>query len=243
MAAAKSIPEAPKDFGWAKAEIDILQADWVERHREIAVRNQSEHSQSLLLVSASLAIAGGLFATRNWTGEIRDALPTLAAVGCALLTVFVANLSVLSVTTELRRHYVQRRLEPRIRELVELQRPAEFAGSDVTVLDFETYDRIQHKPWYNLVILLRSMFYLLLPVLLGVVWFWLRSTKAWALPWWPLEVGLVTFAFAVVAFSIVALSVMWHRTEELTRLGRPREEALAKAAASTRATSAGRPGR
>jgi hypothetical protein len=202
---------------WARQEIDLLLADYEQRHKEITVRSRWEN-YNFIIVATSLAAVGGLYlafssvvATASSPGTPTP-LATVAALGSLLLSVLPINLSHIASSTELRRHYIEVRLEPRLRELLRAHRPQ----SSGPLLAFEEWDRSEHRGTYNAMLVTRAAFSLLPSVSLVVIYlaFFLRGDLVPSV-WWPvgfLNVVCVLLALAATTVAVVTVSMMWRRT-------------------------------
>lgn len=200
---------------WEKEELALLLADWKQRQREIVVRSRAEN-YNFILVITSLATIGGLFiAFRSDWAEIYASLPTITAIGAFLLSVLPVNLAHVATTTELRRHYLELRVEPQIIAIV-----GRHTQSSVSrrLLTFEQFDRYEHRKYYNTLIVGRAIFSLAPSAVLGtfsaITTLQQMNSQVDQAALWEvvLNLALVFLGFAMTVLSIIALSSMWRRT-------------------------------
>lgn len=209
----KAEDEVSRADDWVRTELEILQFDFEQRQKEILVRSRWEN-YNFVLVATSLAAIGGIYlALRSAPAPTPAVLEAVAAIGALILAVLPINLAHVSSSTELRRHYLQSRVEPRMRELLAPHQ------SDPTspTLTFESFDRLEHRGLYNVMLLSRSVFTLLPSlILLGAFILQFVAARAAARPieWTDfLNIACAVLAVIICVLAYVTLGVMYSRTK------------------------------
>jgi hypothetical protein len=199
-----------------KERLAVLLAEWGRRHDEIAVRSSAENYNFVLVVT-SLATVGALYALfRTNQNALAGSLPLLTAIGALLMSVLPVNLAHIASSTELRRHYLELRVEPQIREII--LAPDVTAQNAGPLMTFEQFDRYEHKGLYNSLIFVRSLFAAMPSLLLAGFCIALLVPKlrvASAVPVALVAFTLLALAFASMALALFALISMRRRTVKL----------------------------
>ncbi len=195
-------------------------ADWSQRQGEIAIKSRAENYNFVLVVT-SLATIGGLFIVfRNDWEKLKDVLPTALAIGALLLSLLPVNLAHIATSTELRRHYLEVRIEPRIVALLNSYGRPENLQSPL--MTFERFDRYENTMIYNWLIFGRALFSLAPATILASLCIWSITQLdandvaiTYSRTDFIVDLCLVALALAATGLSIAALVSMWSRTKRL----------------------------
>lgn len=210
---------------WARTELDVLLFDFEQRQKEIVVRSRWEN-YNFVLVATSLAAIGGLYLAFSPSIQATswpDALSTIGAIGALVLSVLPINLAHIASSTELRRHYIHSRLEPRIRGLLHPHR----LDTSEPLMTFESFDRDEHRWWYDIMLATRSTFTLLPSLILAIITIVQLVESQRTNPQWGMvqtvEVTCVILAGVVSSIAFAVLVIMHTRTIRVRRRYAPDE--------------------
>lgn len=180
-------------------EIALLLAELKERQLEIIERGRSENYLFVLYFTALGAIVAGIAVLQSpglalvATGDL---LPTIVLLGALAMLALPADLVHLAFGVEIRRVYIQKNIEPRLRDLRALIEPSQGEG-----FRFEQFDRLMHKGWANALIVARTAFIWLPSAILFGYYLWLVWPKPGApisIAWWHLVIIVLGLATVVI---------------------------------------------
>lgn len=213
---AEDVPDDGKDA--SDRRLQVLLADWSERQREIVVRSQSENYIFVLLITVT-GVAAATFATIGiHSTAFQKYFALLSALGALVLSSLPINLSHIASSTEVRRLYVQRSLEPKIARMIGADPTGADAADPIPLMGFEAFDRQQHRGALDFAILVRALFSYLPSTLLLIAYAFTRvPAMGGTLPdadhGWQLvgELAIVILTLTVLVTSAITGIVMYRR--------------------------------
>ena len=162
-------------------EIANLLADLSNRQQEIVERGRSENYLFVLLFTALGGVIAAIAALESSPASkdqsLSEFLPTLVLLASLTLLALPVDLVHLGYGSEIRRVYIQRVLEPRLKDLIP-RRWRDSHGKLVSAFDFERFDRDLHWGWFDILIGFRSFFVWLPSAILLGYYFFLRNHTA-----------------------------------------------------------------